>query len=197
MQQASHHIYRTGFALLAAFLLGCNSEQANETAVAPQPAPAVTTAPSSVSGEYHLKVNYKAFNTTVDALFIDTRDSISATQQKNYESFLQKQDQLQPQIMKSIFDFYKKAYPAYKEGWKNGEKLTDEEIEKNLPRPTTAEKLKTFITPSAIYIQSKNDCEEGSLIIEFNCPWDMENGLSVRIKNWQVTEVNTADSMDF
>ncbi len=196
MQGLYKHIDRTACILLVLALAGCNSANNNEDKAAPAPA-VVTTTPPPVSGEYHLKANYSAFNTTVEVLFTDTRDSISETQKKNYEGFLQKQDQLQPQIMKSIFVFYKKAYPAYKEGWETGEKLSDEEIEKNLPKPTTAEKLKSFITPSAIYIQSKNDCAEGTLIIEFNCPWDMENGLSVRIKNWEVAEVNTADSIDF
>src|SRR5687767_12856274 len=83
-----------------------------------------------------------SFDTTVTVLFWDTTDSIGEMQKKNLQEFVVKQDSLFPVILNTIFEEYKKGYSAYKEGWTMTGKISDVELEKHLPKPTTADNLK-------------------------------------------------------
>ena len=151
----------------------------------------------TLNNEYKLTTRFNSFDTIVEVLFWDTKDSISETQKKNYDGFIAKQDLLTPEILKKFFDFYKSSYADYKKGWTITGNINDKELEKYLPTPTTPENLKPFITPAIVHIQSKKNCEEGTLGIEFDCTWDIENGLGVLIKNWKVTEASVAEIVYF
>ena len=70
--------------------------------------------------------------------------------------------------------------------------ISNEELEKILLTPTTAENLKPFIMPAVIHIQSKKDCTEGTFGIDFECSWDIENGLGILIKDWKVVNASLA-----
>jgi len=145
---------------------------------------------SDTTNEIRLITRFNSFDTTVEVLFWDTKDSISTIQKKNYEGFISKQDLLASDILQKIFDYYKKLYNAYLSGAKLAG--NNEELEKILPKPTTAEDLKPFITPAIIHIQNKKDCVEGVLGIEFDCTWDIKSGLGVKIENWKVVEVGVS-----
>lgn len=147
--------------------------------------------------EYKLFARFNSFDTTVEVHFVDTQDSISYKQKKNYDDFLLKQNLLTPDILKKVFEFYLSAYADYKKGWTMTGSISDEELEKYLPTPTTPENLKQFITPAIIHIQSKKDCEEGTIGIEFDCTWDIKSGLGVLIKDWNVSEVSVAEIVYF
>jgi hypothetical protein len=146
----------------------------------------------STSNEMKLTMRYNSFDTVVDVLFTET-DTLNEVQKKNYDDIISKQDLLTPEILKKIFDYYKNSYPDYKSGWAITGKLTNKELEKYLPTPTTPEKLKSFITPAIIHIQNKKDCKNGTFGIEFDCTWDMENGLGVLIQDWKVVNVSVAE----
>jgi hypothetical protein len=148
---------------------------------------------SAKNKEYKLTARFNSFDTTVEVVFEDTKDSISDTQKKNYEDFLIKQDLLTPDILKKIFEFYKSSYADYKEGWTLTGSISEHELEKHLPTPTTPENLKPFITPAIIHIQNRHQCEDGTIAIEFDCTWDIEHGLGVLIKNWKVVEASVAE----
>ena len=147
----------------------------------------------SINNEIKLTARYTLFDTTVEVLFWDTKDSISSIQKKNYEGFIAKQDILTPEILQKIFEFYKNSYEDYLSGWKIGDNISDNELEKYLPKPTTPENLKPFITPATIYIQNTKYCKEGTIGIDFDCTWDIENGLGVKIQNWKVVEAGVAE----
>ncbi len=158
----------------------------------------VTKNPAGTSAkELTLKVELSAFNTTVDALFWDTTDSISDIQRKNYDDFISKQEILLPDILNKVFEYYKTAYPDYKKGWTMGGNISEKELEKYLPKPTTPDALKKFITPVFVYIQNKKDCKPGTIGIDFDCTWDIENGLGVKIENWKVTEAGVSETSYF
>ena len=140
---------------------------------------------------------FNSFDTTGDIIFWDTKDSISNDQRKNYEGFISKQDFLTPGILNKIFEFYKIAYPDYKKGWTTDGNISDKELQETLPKPTTPEDLKKFITPVFVHIQNKIDCKPGTIGIEFDCSWDIENGLGVKIENWKVVEAGVAETSYF
>ncbi len=143
--------------------------------------------------EYSTTINYRSFDTTVDVVFIDTTEPINDCQQKNLDSFNLKQDTFTNDILTKVFEFYKISYADYKEGWLYSNKLSEEEIEKYLPTPTTPAKLKEYITPLAIYFPNKYKCKEGLIGISFDCTWDINSGLGVLIKDWKVVEASVSE----
>lgn len=144
-----------------------------------------------------LKARFIGFDTTVTVLFWNTIDSINEIQKKNFQGFIENQDSLFPIILRAIFEEYKKSYFEYKKGWTMTGNISDAELEKYLPKPTTAENLKAFITPGVIHIQNKKECKEGTLGIEFDCTWDIENGVGVMIENWKVVKTGAAETSYF
>ena len=148
--------------------------------------------------EHITTIEYEAFATSVDVIFIDTSAPISECQQKTLESFNSNQNIFTNAILNKVFEFYKASYPNYKEGWNYGNKMSEnkmseEEIEKYLPTPRTPEKLKEHITPLAIYIPDKYKCKDGLIGISFDCTWDIEHGLGILIKDWQVVEASVSE----
>lgn len=146
----------------------------------------------SLNNDLKLSTRFNAFDTTVEVLFRRTKDSLANTQKENYLGFIEKQDLLTPEILKSIFNYYKSSYADYKRGWTIGGEISETVLKKYLPTPSTPEHLKPFITPVTIYIQNKKDCQAGTIGIEFECTWDIENSLGVLIKDWKVVETSFA-----
>src|SRR6185436_951456 len=142
-------------------------------------------------------VRLNSFDTTITVLFWDTTDSASEIQKKNLQEFIAKQDSLFPAILNAIFEEYKRSYPAYKEGWSKTGRLSDVELEKHLPKPTTPADLKAFISPGVLHIQNKKECKLGTVGIEFDCTWDIENGLGVMIENWKVVKTGVGEASYF
>jgi len=147
--------------------------------------------------EITLTAQLKSFDTTVTVLFWGTTDSINEIQKKNLQEFINKQNSLFPSILNAIFEEYKKWYPTYKEGWTSAGNISDNELEKYLPKPTTPNNLRAFITPGVLHIQNKKVCKEGTIGIEFDCTWDIENGLGVMIENWKVVKTGVAETSYF
>jgi len=184
-------MHRLTFLVLTILICSCN--QGNQSKSQTQQDNTKQFLTDTMRQEYKLSAKFNSFDTTVEVLFTDTKDSISEKQKNNYDSFIAKQDLLTPEILKKIFDFYKSSYADYKKGWTMTGGISDKELEKHLPTPTTPENLKPFISPAIIHIQNKHDCEEGTVAIEFDCTWDIENGLAVLIKNWKVVEASVAE----
>jgi hypothetical protein len=148
--------------------------------------------------EFTTTLVYNDFDTTVDVIFIDTPKPICDCQQKTFDNFNSNQNTFTNDILNKIFVFYKASYSDYKEGWIYGNnlsdnKLSDEGLEKYLPIPTIADKLKKYISPLTIYIPDANKCKDGLIGISFDCSWDIKNGLGVLIKDWQVAEVGVSE----
>ncbi len=146
---------------------------------------------SNTNEELVWETEFQAFQETVEVLFTDTFSMPNETQKKNYEGFISKQNELAPQILNKVFEFYQAAYPQYKKGWLSGG-MNEDELEDFLPNPTTPGALKEFIIPATVYIQSADECKEGTIGIEFDCTWDEEHGLGVLIENWKVVEAGPA-----
>lgn len=173
------------------FLFACNLDkktQSNQNSEKNR-----STLSDTTNHELILHTQFHSFGSTVEVLFTDTKDTLSETQKKNLDQFVDKQDLLSPEILKSVFEYYKSSYADYKIGWKINGSISDKELEKYLPIPTTIENLKPFISPAIIHIQNQKDCKEGTIGIEFDCTWDIENGLGVLIENWKVVKAGVAE----
>ena len=179
------------FYILPLFLIACNLNRKENTNEESDKVKQISATQSN--DEIKLSVRFNKFDTIVEVLFQETIDSITEIQKRNFDGFVAKQDSLFADILKTVFEFYKKSYAAYKEGWTMTGKITDDELKKYLPKPTTPDDLKSFITPAIIHIQDKKNCEEGTLGIEFDCTWDIENGLGVLIQKWKVVNAGVAE----
>ena len=71
---------------------------------------------SNSNEELVWETEFQAFQETVEVLFTDTFTIPNETQKKNYEGFIAKQNELVPQILNKVFEFYQAAYPHYKKG---------------------------------------------------------------------------------
>ncbi len=188
-------MYRLILCTFLILLYACNNNAKQETQSHQENSTQLQ--PDTANNEFKITTRFNSFDTTVEVLFWDTKDSISDIQKKNYAGFISKQDFLTPEILQKIFEFYKNSYPDYLSGWKAGGNMSDKELEKYLPEPTTAENLKRFITPTVVYIQNNKYCKEGTIGIEFDCTWDEEYGLGVKIENWKVVEAGVAETSYF
>jgi hypothetical protein len=179
------------FFIMVAFTSACNlSEKQVPPINSKNPNLAIM---DTASNEITLETKFFAFDTTVEVLFTDTKDSVSELQMKNFDNFVSKQNLLAPEILQKIFEYYKSSYSDYKNGWTSMGQMSDQELEKYLPTPTTAENLKPFITPAIVHIQGKKNCKEGTIGIEFDCTWDIEHGLGVLISDWKVVKASVAE----
>lgn len=61
-----------------------------------------------------------------------------------------------------------------------------------VPTIATVDELKKLITPTGICIGSLYPAEEAVGLL-FECTWEMEHGLGVRLINWQVDEISHQD----
>ena len=98
-------------------------------------------------------------------------------------------------LIKTIFEYYKSVYNDYKSGidLANNE-ITKEQLEEILPTPTTPEMLFKRYEIGNIHIQDDKNCKLGTIGLEFDCEWDIENGLGIKIENWKIKEVGVAES---
>jgi len=187
----SHTMVRLLIFSFIAFISACNLDKKNKPTSNQQQTKLTMT--DTTNSEIKLTTKFNSFDTKVEVIFTDTQDSINEIQKKNFDNFVSNQDLLTTEIIQKIFDFYNSSYADYKSGWTMTGQISNEELEKHLPKPTTPENLKRFITPAIIHIQNKKDCTEGTIGIEFDCTWDIENGLGVLIKDWKVIKVSVAE----
>ncbi len=105
---------RLTFLVLTGLICSCNQD--NQSKSQTQQDNSKQSMTDTTQQEYKLSAKFNSFDTTVEVLFTDTKDSISELQKKNYDGFIAKQDLLTPEILKKVFDFYESSYADYKEG---------------------------------------------------------------------------------
>jgi hypothetical protein len=145
--------------------------------------------------DYTTSCFFYYYNTEVRVIFRDAAIEISDCQKNSFDDFVLRQKEISEEIMESIFEYYKEAYPDYLIGWSSygTEGRMGEIIEENLPKPESASVIKSKIQPLSIYFPNESECENGYFGIYFDCTWDINNSLGVRIKKWKVERVGNGD----
>ena len=140
-----------------------------------------------------IKLNYLA-KKNIEVTFWNS-ESITKKQADNLAELSKHEKDLTGKIKLAIFEYYKSVYADYKSGIDAGNvKLTKKQLEEILPTPTTPEKLFKRYEIGTIHIQDDKNCKLGTIGLEFNCDWDIENGLGIKIENWEIKEVDVAES---
>jgi hypothetical protein len=139
-------------------------------------------------------VSFHAFNTKIPVIAFENGKSLSTCQQNAVTFFENNQDKLFEKIKEKIFEYYQSAYPDYKNGWSSEGNLDDSQIQRYLPYPAFPDSLLSHIKPVTFIVHSSANCEENSFSIEFDCTWDIENGLGVEIDNGEVKFASMAQN---
>ncbi|HDR7613122.1 TPA: DUF2004 domain-containing protein [Bacillus mycoides] len=101
-----------------------------------------------------------------------------------YQGLMQKWEDLQPSLLQSILDYYKQKRHGL--GY-------DIELNENYPLIETTDQILEMITLDGIVVPYADIFEGRDIGITFNCTWDMENGLGLRLLNEKVIEVGYQD----
>ncbi|MNW62624.1 hypothetical protein D3C74_407670 [compost metagenome] len=101
-----------------------------------------------------------------------------------YQSLMQNWEQLQQSFLQPILDYYQQ---------KRHELGYDTELNENYPLVDTTDQLLKMITLDGIVVPYAGIYEGRDIGILFDCTWDVENGLGIRLLNEKVTEVGYQD----
>ena len=93
---------------------------------------------------------------------------------------MQNWEQLQQSFLQSILDYYKQE---------RKELGYDIEVNENYPLVETANEILEMISLDGIVVPYAGIFDGRDIGITFNCTWDTENGLGIRLLNEKVTEV--------
>ena len=101
-----------------------------------------------------------------------------------FQSFLEKWNEIQPKLLTSILDYYKQ---------KRHELGYDVEVNEYYPLVETTDQILAMINLDGIVVPYTDIFEGRDVRITFNCNWDTENGLGIRLLNEKVIEVGYQD----
>ncbi len=120
------------------------------------------------------------------ALIIDGEEDgeFSEKQYASYNSLIQNLGHLQQSILQPILDYYKQ---------KRHELGYDVSYNENYPLLETINQLLERIRLVGIYVPSARRFEGRYIGLTFDCTWDMENGVGIRLINEEVARVGYQD----
>ncbi|MCU6599261.1 DUF2004 domain-containing protein [Peribacillus frigoritolerans] len=101
-----------------------------------------------------------------------------------YQALMQKWEDLQLSLLQSILDYYKQ---------KRHELGYDIGLNENYPLVETTNQILEMITLDGIVVPYADIFEGRDIGITFNCTWDIENGLGLRLLNEKIIEVGYQD----
>ncbi|EMA6344706.1 DUF2004 domain-containing protein [Bacillus cytotoxicus] len=101
-----------------------------------------------------------------------------------YQALMQNWEELQPSLLQSILDYYKQE---------RQELGYDIEVNESYPLVETANEILEMISLDGIVVPYAGIFDGRDIGITFNCTWDIENGLGIRLLNEKVTEVGYQD----
>lgn len=101
-----------------------------------------------------------------------------------YQALMQKWEDLQLSLLQSILDYYKQ---------KRHELGYDIGLNENYPLVETTNQILEMITLDGIVVPYADIFEGRDIGITFNCTWDIENGLGLRLLKEKIIEVGYQD----
>lgn len=120
------------------------------------------------------------------ALMVDGEEDgkFDEEQYTAYQSLMRNWEQLQRSFLQPILDYYQQK--RYELGY-------DIEFNEYYPLVETTVQLFEMITLDGIVVSYGDIYEERDIGILFNCTWDTENGVGIRLLNEKITEVGYQD----
>lgn len=128
------------------------------------------------------------YGTEVDiVLMIDGEEDgeFSEKQYASYRSLVQNWEHLQQSILQPILDYYKQK--RYELGY-------DVSYNENYPLIETIDQILGMIKLVGIYVPTARRFEGRYIGLTFDCTWDIENGVGIRLINEEVARVGYQDA---
>lgn len=101
-----------------------------------------------------------------------------------YQALMQNWEDLQPSLLQKILDYYKQN--RHELGY-------DIRLNENYPLIETSDQILEMISLDGIVVPYADIFEGRDIGITFNCTWDIENGLGLRLLNEKIIEVGYQD----
>ena len=129
----------------------------------------------------------KFFNNEVDIMLMiagDDEGQFEDGQYEAYQALINKWNEIQETFLEPILEYYKQ---------KRKELGYDMELNKNYPEIKSTKELLNYITLVGIKVPYADIYGGRSIGISFDCSWDEENGLGLRLNNEEVIDVGYQD----
>ena len=129
----------------------------------------------------------KFFNNEVDIMLMiagDDEGQFEDGQYEAYQALINKWNEIQETFLEPILENYKQ---------KRKELGYDIELNKNYPEIKSTKELLNYITLVGIKVPYADIYGGRSIGISFDCSWDEENGLGLRLNNEEVIDVGYQD----
>ena len=129
----------------------------------------------------------KFFNNDVDIMLMiagDDEGQFEDGQYEAYQALINKWNEIQETFLEPILEYYKQ---------KRKELGYDIELNKNYPEIKSTKELLNYITLVGIKVPYADIYGGRSIGISFDCSWDEENGLGLRLNNEEVIDVGYQD----
>lgn len=129
----------------------------------------------------------KFFNNKVDIMLMiagDDEGQFEDGQYEAYQSLINKWNEIQETFLEPILEYYKQ---------KRKELGYDIQLNKNYPEIKSTKELLNYITLVGIKVPYADIYGGRSIGISFDCSWDEENGLGLRLNNEEVIDVGYQD----
>ena len=129
----------------------------------------------------------KFVNNEVDIMLMIAGDDDGQFEDGQYESYqalINKWNEIQETFLEPILEYYKQ---------KRKELGYDIQLNKNYPEIKSTKELLNYITLVGIKVPYADIYGGRSIGITFDCSWDEENGLGLRLNNEEVIDVGYQD----
>ena len=129
----------------------------------------------------------KFFNNEVDIMLMiagDDEGQFEDGQYEAYQALINKWNEIQETFLEPILEYYKQ---------KRKELGYDIELNKNYTEIKSTKELLNYITLVGIKVPYADIYGGRSIGISFDCSWDEENGLGLRLNNEEVIDVGYQD----
>lgn len=132
-----------------------------------------------------ITINFFGNATEVDLIIDGEEDGqFDVEQYTAYQALMENWNDLQPDLLNSILTYYNQ---------RRMELGYDIELNENYPVVETTNQIFEMISIDGIVVPYGDIFEARHIGITFNCTWDTENGLGLRLLNEKVTEVGYQD----
>ena len=133
------------------------------------------------------RIKIKFFNNEVDIMLMiagDDDGKFEDGQYDSYQALINKWNEIQETFLEPILEYYKE---------KRKELGYDIQLNKNYPEIKSTKELLNYITLVGIKVPYADIYGGRSIGISFDCSWDEENGLGLRLNNEEVIDVGYQD----
>ncbi|MFE6077501.1 DUF6985 domain-containing protein [Paenibacillus sp. NPDC057886] len=108
-------------------------------------------------------------------------------QKEAYTNLVENMDDIITEVEEAIFDYYREVYMDYRE------MVGEDESDKIAPIIENKEELGHLVEPTQLIIRRVRKNGVRRIGFLFNCTWEIENGLAVKIEDEEIVEVGFQD----